>query len=182
MWTKMPREFGSVVKDLSPSTDSSKKSLYVITYDDQQRNFNAAAQYYGIFWSEGPDPVNQRAIALWPEFDGYQCQLGDQFKNHLDSEHNIDGAMTKPGECYDGFACFGYGAKAISLGVAQLTVDFPKQLWEVYKTKKKLLNEALLMANRCPGDFDTFMRQWWKDPKNEDLKQRMKNIIGGSDP
>jgi len=31
MWCKMPQEFGTVVKDLSPNeTDQSKKSLYVI--------------------------------------------------------------------------------------------------------------------------------------------------------
>ena len=99
MWVKKPQKgFRDVVEDLAPNcTDFTKKKLYVITYDDQQRNFNAPPKYYGIFWSEGPDAVNALAIALWPEFDGYDGSLGDEFKNHRHSDHNID----DPGQSLD---------------------------------------------------------------------------------
>ena len=161
-------------------TDPSRKSLYVITYDDQQRNFGAAQQYYGIFWSEGPEAVNARAIALWPEFDGYQGELGEDFRGHRDSEENIDGAATKPGKCYSGFACFGYGEVAISLAVEELSVNLIRTLQEVYGTN--LLKEALALVNKCPGFFDEVMEQLRKNPNDDALKRQMHDIIGGPEP
>lgn len=181
LWVKMPEDFGEVVDDLSPlEADHSKKSLYIITYDDQQRNFAAPPKYYGIFWSaDGPAPVNNVAIGLWPEFDGYQGQLGEQFRNHRDEEDNINGEKTKEGEKYSGFACFGYGEKAISLDVDEVSVGNYKQFFQLYK--KGLLKRALKLVNRYSDNFDELMKEWQKNPKDDECKRRICDIICGAE-
>ena len=126
--------------------------------------------------------VNARAIAiaLWPEFDGYQGELGEDFRGHRDSEENIDGAATKPGKCYSGFACFGYGEVAISLAVEELSVNLIRTLQEVYGTN--LLKEALALVNKCTDVFDEVMEQLRKNPNDDALKRQMHDIIGGLEP
>ena len=67
---KYPREFGRVVEDLSSDAPpNTSKSLYVILTDENGRDFKAPPKPYGVFWSaEGPGPVNNIAIELWPKF------------------------------------------------------------------------------------------------------------------
>lgn len=176
MWVKMPKEFGRVVKDLSPNeSDQSKKSLFVIKFDDQQRNFNVPPQYYGIFWSaDGPGPVNKVAISLWSRFDDYETE------DHRDEEMNIDGAKTEPGKCYSGFACFGYGSIAISLDVEEVHTDNYNQVDRLYRNG--MLERASKLVNRCPDNLDELMEQWRKSPSDENCRTRIHSIIGGAAP
>mmetsp|Transcript_22790 Transcript_22790/g.32595 ORF Transcript_22790/g.32595 Transcript_22790/m.32595 type:complete len:299 (+) Transcript_22790:81-977(+) len=133
---KYPREFGRVVEDLSSDAPpNTPKSLYVIFTDTNQRDFNALPKPYGVFWSaEGPGPVNNIAIELWPKFGSVEGR---------DSEHNIEGEETKPGECYDGFACLNYGQTALSMNVRKVEVDHERYFMLLYR--KGLLEEALVL-------------------------------------
>eukprot|EP00574_Skeletonema_japonicum_P005288 CAMPEP_0201720604 /NCGR_PEP_ID=MMETSP0593-20130828/5493_1 /ASSEMBLY_ACC=CAM_ASM_000672 /TAXON_ID=267983 /ORGANISM="Skeletonema japonicum, Strain CCMP2506" /LENGTH=303 /DNA_ID=CAMNT_0048211265 /DNA_START=30 /DNA_END=941 /DNA_ORIENTATION=- len=133
---KYPREFGRVVEDLSSDAPpNTPKSLYAIFTDTNQRDFNALPKPYGVFWSaEGPGPVNNIAIELWPKFGSVEAR---------DSEHNIEGEETKPGECYDGFACLNYGQTALSMYVRKLEVDHERDFMLLYR--KGLLEEALVL-------------------------------------
>ena len=184
MWVKMPAEFGKVVKDLSPNeTDQSKKSLWVIEYDDKQRDFSAEPQYYGLFWSsDGPDSVNKIAISLWDRFPQYPFP-GDEFKDHRDCEHNIDGEKTADGECYSGFACFGYGNTAISLTVAQLEAEHDKKLKSIYNSGS-LLMDVLALNNVPTKEVKGLMAQLRKPPweRDEDCMRRIHALIGGPEP
>lgn len=133
---KYPREFGRVVEDLSSDAPpNTPKSLYVIFTDTNQRDFNALPKPYGVFWSaEGPGPVNNIAIELWPKFGSVKGR---------DSEHNIEGEDTQPGECYDGFACFNYGQTALSMNVCKVEVDHERYFMLLYR--KGLIEEALVL-------------------------------------
>ena len=180
MWCKMPQEFGTVVKDLSPNeTDQSKKSLYVIQYDDQQRNFNAEPRYYGLFWSsDGPDPVNKIAISLWDRFLDHPSDT-----DHRDSEDNIDGKDTAEGECYHGFACFGYACIAISLDVLQLEADYDRKVLSLYLSG--LLMDAILLNNVASSkEVKCLMAQLRIPPwdREEDCMRRIHALIGGPEP
>lgn len=158
MWVTLPEEFGRDVRDLSPKeTDNSKKSLYVIKFDDQQRNWNVPAQYYGIYWSaDGPTPVNNVAISLWERF------LGDNEVDSRDSEDNIDGEDTDEGECYSGFACFGYGSIAISLFVE--CIDNEDEYQKLKQRNQNLYKRALNIVNisDCDGSLDDLNKQLGK--------------------
>ena len=135
---KYPREFGRVVEDLSSDDPpNTPKSLYVIFIDTNQRDFAAPPKPYGVFWSsEGPGPVNNIAIELWPKFGSVEAR---------DSEHNINGELTKPGECYDGFACLNYGQTALSMFVRKVEVDHERDFMLLYR--KGLIEEALVLRN-----------------------------------
>eukprot|EP00984_Skeletonema_dohrnii_P008974 scaffold3366_cov129-Skeletonema_dohrnii-CCMP3373.AAC.3 len=98
-----PRSRG-LSSDAPPNTP---KSLYVISTDDNGRDFKAPPKPYGVFRSaEGPGLVNNIAIELWPKFGSVKSR---------DSEENNDGKLTKLGKCYDGFACLNYGQTALSI-------------------------------------------------------------------
>ena len=158
MWVTLPEEFGRDVSHLSPDeTDNSKKSLYVIKFDDQQRNWNVPAQYYGIYWSaDGPTPINKIAISLWKRL------LGNNELDSRDSEDNIDGEGTEEGECYSGFACFGYGSIAISLFVE--CIDNDGEYIPLRQHKQNLLKRALAMVqiSSYEGSFDDMKKKLGK--------------------
>ena len=103
---KTPTNFGKVFGDLAGSKDC--KTLYVIETDDNPRDFSAVPKIYGAYWATSPDPVNQIAIKLWPEFGS---------AIYRDEEDNLDGKETKPGECYASSASLGMGKKSLSLSV-----------------------------------------------------------------
>lgn len=163
MWITTPKEFGRDFRDLSPNeADKQKKSLYVIRFDNQQRNFNIPPKYFGMYWSaDGPVPVNKVAISLWDRF------LGDEEEGSRDSEWNINGEGTKEGECYSGFSCFGYGSIAISLDVEQIDTD--GQYQTLRRRKNNLLKKALnlLHISEC-DDFDGLNKQLGKSETLED--------------
>eukprot|EP00984_Skeletonema_dohrnii_P019454 scaffold9295_cov75-Skeletonema_dohrnii-CCMP3373.AAC.5 len=147
---KYPREFGRVVEDLSSDAPpNTPKSLYVILTDDNGRDFKAPPKPYGVFWSaEGPGPVNNIAIELWPKFGSVKSR---------DSEENIDGELTEPGECYDGFACLNYGQRALSMYVNKVEVDHERTFMNL--CRKGLIEEALVlrgieMDDRFMGAID----------------------------
>jgi hypothetical protein len=133
---KYPKEFGRVVEDLSSDAPANTpKTLYVILTDDNGRDFQALPKPYGLFWSaEGPGPVNNIAIELWPKFGSAKFR---------DCEHNIDGELTKPGECYDGFACLNLGQTALSVKVDKVNVDDGRLFMDLYR--KGLIEEALVL-------------------------------------
>jgi len=183
MWVEMPAEFGSVVKDLSPDEkNQSNKSLYVIKFDDQQRNFSADPKYYGIFWSsDGPESVNKIAISLWDRFP--TIPLSEE--HHRDCEDNINGSSTGDGECYTGFACFGYGSIAISLYVEQVEADHTNEILRLYRIG--LLQQALNLNNvstPTPKEVKQLMVQLNKAPRDrdEDCMRRIHTLIGGPIP
>ncbi|KAL7494176.1 hypothetical protein ACHAWT_002899 [Skeletonema menzelii] len=147
---KYPREFGRVVEDLSSDDPpNTPKSLYVIFTDTNQRDFRAPPKPYGVFWSAvGPGPVNNIAIELWAKFGSVKGR---------DSEHNINGKDTQPGECYDGFACLNYGQTALSMFVRKVEVDNEGDFMLLYE--KGLIEEALVlrgieMDDRIKGAID----------------------------
>lgn len=129
---KYPEEFGRVVKDLSSDAPANTpKTLYVILTDDNGRDFRALPKPYGLFWSaEGPGPVNNIAIALWPKFGSAK---------YRDCEHNIDGELTKPGQCYDRFACLNLGQTALSVNVEKVIAG-SRIFMDLYR--KGLIEEA----------------------------------------
>lgn len=176
MWVKWPANFGRVVEDLSPDEgDQSKKSLYAIGFDDQQRNFNAPPKYYGIFWSaDGPDPVNQVAIGLWDQFDDMK------HVDHRDCEDNVDGEDTEEGECYHGFACFGFGSTAISLDVEQVEACQIRLIVQFHQNG--MLRKALKLVNKYPDDLDDFMMEWRGNPRDGECLGRIHGMIGGPEP
>jgi len=142
---KYPKEFGRVVEDLSSDVPpATPKELYVIYTDTNQRDFNASPKPYGVFWSaEGPSLVNNIAIELWPKFGNPKMR---------DSEHNINGELTKDGECYDGFACLNYGQTALSMYVRKVNVyEYERDfmiLWD-----KGLIEEALVLRDITMDDL-----------------------------
>jgi len=59
-----PPDMGRAFADLSSSSSSTAgthtcKSLYVIETDDHPRDFSAAPQVFGAYWSDTPDAVNR---------------------------------------------------------------------------------------------------------------------------
>ncbi|KAL7524708.1 hypothetical protein ACHAWF_001051, partial [Thalassiosira exigua] len=170
-WVDVPEEFGRDVKDLSPAEeDRAKKSLYVITFDDQQRDFSAPPKYYGLYWSAvGPGPVNRVAVSLWDRF------LGDRDEDSRDFEDNLNGERTGEGECYSGFACFGYGSIAISLAVDRVTIDNPRQVLGIYN--KGLLKEAMALCKVPCDDLGALMTRLSKGDK--ECRRRINVMIGG---
>ena len=59
-------------------------------------------------WADKPEPVNEIAIKKWTELSG------------LDTEDNVDGKNTKPGECYEGFACIEDGQGSLMISVSEI--------------------------------------------------------------
>jgi len=67
--------------------------------------------------------VNNIAIELSPKFGSVKSR---------DSEENIDGVLTKPGDCYDKFACLNYGQRALSMYVSKVEVDHERTFMNLY--------------------------------------------------
>lgn len=73
------------------SQDITKAQLYEIIWVwNGQRLENKIC-----VWADSPDPVNELAKQKWNEIAG------------IETSTNLDGSQTKPGEKYEGFACFG---------------------------------------------------------------------------
>ena len=72
-----------------------------------------------------------------------------------DSEENIDGELTKPGECYDGFACLSYGQTALSMYVNKVEVDHERTFMNLYR-KARInrgggeMKRSVLRRHLCP--------------------------------
>ena len=118
--------------------------------------------------------VNKIAISLW-----------DRFPSIPLSEVDVNGSSTRDGECYTGFACFGYGSIAISLYVEQVTTDHTNEILRLYRNG--LLQQALNLNNNVSTDskdVKQLMVQLKKSPwdRDEDCMRRIHTLIGGPTP
>jgi len=125
--------------------------------------------------------VNRIAISLWDRFPTIPLSEVD----HRDCEDNIDGSSTKDGECYTGFACFGYGSIAISLYVEQVETDHTNEI-RLRLYRNGLLQQALNLNNVSTDSKEVkqLMRQLKKAPRDrdEDCMRRIHTLIGGPTP
>ena len=108
---KTPSNFGLAFADLATATDQTSRHMYVIEIDDNPRDFSTVPKIYGAYWATSPDPVNEIAKQLWPEFGAPE---------YRDEEDNVDGKTTARGECYQSSACLGIGQKFLSLSVRRI--------------------------------------------------------------
>lgn len=91
--------------------DLTSQTLWVV--EEIPNGGKKPTKVHHLVWSDTPDAANRLAVAFWGQFD----------KSSMDNMNNIDGAATKKGECYQGFACVGYGSASVFLSVNEVKAN-----------------------------------------------------------